>query len=279
LKEEKMELLVMTTVAFVIAIVVRRKEALTLRWQPTRHTWVAVGTGMLAFALSASLLLFDGWPPAALVIMYGLIYVVCGFVIPWGYTLLVEQDTPAAMGLTRERRVISLILSLVLAGLFSPIIIFEADLSAIGWVQVVKASFVLTGAGGLFELFLYYGFIHLRLEKAFGTIPAILMTSAIYVLWHVGTQLPLEANPVAALWKLFLVGVMFQSVFSITRNLLTIWPFFHAVGVMLDFAVNIGAVEQASREFPWAVGTVALMVITGAALALFVRRQSKGSRL
>jgi membrane protease YdiL (CAAX protease family) len=270
-----MELLVTAAVAFVIAVVVRRREAFVLRWQPTRHTWIAVGTGMLAFAFSASLLLFDGWPPTALVIMYGLIYVVCGFAIPWGYTLLVERNTPAAMGLTREKWVISLILSLVLAGLFVPIIILEGDLGAVGWVQVAKASFVLTGAGGLFELFLYYGFIHLRLEKAFGTIPAILVTAAIYVLWHVGTQLPLEADPVAALWKLFLVGVMSQAVFSITHNLLTIWPFFHAVGVMLDFAVNIGAVEQVSARLPWAVGTVVAMVVIGIVLAVVRREASR----
>jgi len=36
-----MELLVIAVIAFVIAIVVRRKEALLLRWQPTRHTWAA----------------------------------------------------------------------------------------------------------------------------------------------------------------------------------------------------------------------------------------------
>jgi hypothetical protein len=105
-----MELLVIAAIAFVIAIVVRRKEALALHWQPTQHTWVAVVTGLLAFAFSASLLLFEEGSVVARIIHNGLIYVVCGFVIPWGYTLLVERDTPAAMGLTRERWVISLIL-------------------------------------------------------------------------------------------------------------------------------------------------------------------------
>ena len=267
------QMLITATVIFVIAIFIRRKEALVLRWQPTRHTWVAVGTGILAFALSASLLLFDADSVAAQVIHYGLIYVVCGFAIPWGYTLLVERNSPAAMGLRRERWVTSLILGAVMAGLFSPIMIFEADLGAIDWAAFGKAAFVLTGAGGLFELFLYYGFIHLRLEKAFGTIPAILLTSAIYVLWHVGTQLPLEADPVAALWKLFLVGVMSQSLFSITRNLLVIWPLFHAMGVMIDFTVNIGMVERVSARLPWAVGTVIAMAVTGAVLAWIIRQR------
>jgi len=270
-----MELLVIAVIFFLVALVVRRKEAFQFRWQPMRHTWVAVGTGLLAFAFSASLLLFKEGSVVTRVIHYGLIYIVCGFVIPWGYTLLIERDTPAAMGLKRERWVLSLILSLVAAGLFVPILIFQGNLGGIGWGQVAKASFVLTGAGGLFELYLYYGFIHLRLEKAFGTIPAILVTAAIYMLWHAGTQLPMEPDPVDAVWKLFLVGVMSQSLFSITRNLLTIWPFFHAIGVMLDFAVNLEAVGQVVGDLPWAIGAVAVMVATGVVLTWIVQRQSR----
>jgi len=33
---------------------------------------------------------------------------------------------------------------------------------------------------------------------------------------------------------------MYQSVFSPTCTLLIVWPVFHAVGVMIDFSVNIG---------------------------------------
>jgi len=266
------EILIIGAIFFVIALVVRRKEAFRFRWQPTRHTWVAVGAGLLAFVFSASLLLFEPGSLPAQLIHNGLIYVVCGAAIPWGYTVLVERETPAALGLKRERWVLSLILSLVVAGLFVPMLFFEGDLASVGWGNVARASFVLTGAGGLFELFLYYGFIHLRLEKAFGTIPAILLTSAIYVLWHTGTQLPLEPDPLYAVWKLFWVGVMSQSLFSMTRNLLVIWPLFHAVGVMLDFAVNIGAVNDIVGDLPWAVGVVATMAVITVGLTVISAR-------
>jgi membrane protease YdiL (CAAX protease family) len=273
------EILIIGAIFFVIALVVRREEAFRFRWQPTQHTWVAVGAGLLAFVFSASLLLFEPGSLPARLIHNGLIYVVCGAAIPWGYTILVERETPAALGLKRKRWVLSLILSLVVAGLFVPMLFFVGDLARVGWGIVAYASFVLTGAGGLFELFLYYGFIHLRLEKAFGTIPAILLTSAIYVLWHVGTQLPLEPDPLYAVWKLFWVGVMSQSLFSLTRNLLVIWPFFHAVGVMLDFAVNIGAVEGIVHELPWAVGVVVVMVVIGVGLAVVSKRNRERERL
>jgi membrane protease YdiL (CAAX protease family) len=263
-----MEILIIGAIFFALALVVRHKEAFRFRWQPTRHTWVAIGTGLLAFVFSASLLLFEPGSVPAQLIHNGLIYVVCGAAIPWGYTVLAERETLAALGLKRERWVLSLIISLVAAGLFTPMLFFEGDLASVGWGNVAKAAFVLTGAGGLFELFLYYGFIHLRLEKAFGTIPAILLTSAIYVLWHTGTQLPLEPDPLYAMWKLFWVGVMSQSLISLTRNLLVIWPLFHAVGVMLDFAVNIDGVEKVIGDLPWAVGAVAAMAIIGVSLAL-----------
>jgi hypothetical protein len=89
------------------------------------------------------------------------------------------------------------------------------------------------------------------------------------VLWHVGTQLPLEPDPLYAMWKLFWVGVMSQSLFSMTRNLLVIWPFFHAVGVMLDFAVNIGAVNDIVGDLPWAVGAVVLIAVIAIVLSIF----------
>jgi hypothetical protein len=71
---------------------------------------------------------------------------------------------------------------------------------------------------------------------------------------------------------------MYQSLFSLTRNLLIIWPFFHVAGVMIDFAVNLGAVNEVSVRFPWAVGTLVLMGATAILLAWLARRQlSTGS--
>jgi hypothetical protein len=268
-----MELLVIAAIALLIALVVRRKDALALRWQPTRHTWVAIGTGLLACLFSCLMLLCRPESIADRLIHHGSIYWLCGFAIPWGYVLLVEKSSPASMGLQRHRWPISLVISALMAGLFIPIILTEANPAALGWDNLARAAFILTGAGGLFELFLYYGFIHLRVERAFGTIPAILIASALYTTWHVGTQLPLEADPVAALGKLFLVGLMYQSIFCLTRNLLIIWPLFHLAGVMLDFVVNIGSLEETLRSFPWAVGTVAAMAVTGAVLAWWSRRR------
>lgn len=252
----------MALIAFVCVMVVRRKEAFVVRWQPTRHTWVAVVTGLLVFALSSSLLLFEQGAKIAKFINYVLMWAVCGFAVPWIYSLFAERSQLASMGLTRKRLVLSLILNVVLGGFFVLLMIAEGDPSKIDPVVFGRGTFVLM-IGGLFELFLYYGFIHLRLEKAFGIIPAILITSAIYVSWHTGTQFPMEKDLLEAIWKLFLVGVMYQSVFSITRNLFAIYPFFFAGGVLIDFVIYVEGMEPVSQDFPWAVVTLSLMALCG----------------
>ncbi|MBN2393192.1 MAG: hypothetical protein JXR84_20850 [Anaerolineae bacterium] len=270
-----MEQFFMGLIAFGVVAVVRRKDVLAVRWQPTRDTWAAVGVGMLAFALSASLLFVGTTSLAGRLIHQIGIYVMCGVVLPWGYVLLVERGKLADLGLTREKLGLSLAINVILAALMSLIIIFEADLAAMHWGNFAKAAVALAGAGGLFEAFLYYGFIHSRLDKAFGMVPAIFLTSLIYVTWHTGTQLPLEADPLGAVWKLLWVGVMYQSVFALTHNLWIIWPFFHAVGVMIDFAVNIGEVSRVAAGFPWAVGTLLAMAAVGLLIIQVARRRQR----
>ena len=98
-----METLIMGLVALSAAVFVRREDAFTFRWQPTQSTWAAVGAGMVAFILSALLLLFPYGSEWAHAIHYVGIYAICGFVLPWGYAILVEKNGLPSMGVTPER--------------------------------------------------------------------------------------------------------------------------------------------------------------------------------
>ena len=261
----------MGVMVLAVVLVIKRKDIFEFRWQPERGTWVAVGTGLLAFVLSAVLLLLEPGSLFGHLVLYGGIWAGCGVAIPWVYTLLVEGDTLAGLGLRREKWKQSLLIGLGLAAFFSLVIVFQIDWSAVNWKIVGRSAVVLVGGGGLFELFLFYGFIHLRLEKAFGPLPAIFLTAVIYVLWHTGTQLTLEADPWLAALKLLGVGIMYQGVFSLTYNLFIIWPFFMGMGVMIDFLVNIGDLEVISAAFPWGVGSILVMGF----IMLAVRRATK----
>lgn len=268
-----MEQIIMGLIVFAAVMVVKREQAFRFRWEPDQGTWIAIGTGLLAFLLSGSLLLIDSGSIPGHLILYGSIWVGCGVAIPWGYTLLVERKPMAGLGLRKEKWLSSLLIGLGLAAFFSLVILFQADFENLDWQEVARSAVVLIGAGGLFELFLFYGFIHIRLEKAFGTLPAIFLTSVFYVLWHVGTQLTLEPDPWLGALKLFGVGLMYQSVFSLTYNLLIIWPFFMGMGVMIDFLVNIGELERISAGFPWAIGTLLVMGLVALIIWLFSRNK------
>lgn len=260
----------MSPLALIVALVFRRKEAFAIHWKPDRHTRMAFLVGLAAFALSCLLLAFAPQSWIRALILYVGIWAICGFALPWSYDLLVERSGVAGMGLTRERWKLSLGLNLILGGLFIAVVVVKADWSAINLSEFWAGTLVLL-VGNLFELFLYYGFIHLRLERAFGIIPAILGTAAIYALWHVGTELTMYQQPWLGLAKLFLVGVMYQSVFSITRNLLTIWPFFVGGGVLIDFVLDLDGMDSVAAEWPWAVFVLFLMGLMGLGLAWTAR--------
>jgi membrane protease YdiL (CAAX protease family) len=228
-------------------------------------------------ATSASILLVGPGSTAATAIHYLGIYALLGCAVPWSYTLFVERGSPRDLGLRREGWPAALAINLAMGLLLGLGIVFGPALGSVSARDLAAASFTLL-VGGLFELYLYYGFTHLRLERAFGPIPAILGTAALYSLWHIGTELPLHDDPWRGLGFLFVVGVLYQSVFSLTRHALSIWPFFFLAGVLTDF-LRLGLPDRVTRNLGWATAGWVLMlgipaVLYGAALS----RRSRGRR-
>lgn len=270
-----MDVLIMSVIGLVTVVLVKRRQAFDLRWQPERGTWVAIGTGLLAFALSGSLLFIDRSTVLYRLVLYFGIWTICGIIMPWGYTLLVEKKPLSALGLKAEKLWLSLAVNLALGLLFLLMILAQTDAAAWDLSQVGRAAMVLVVCGGLFETFLFYGFIHLRLKQTFGTLPAILLTTTIYVSWHIGTQLVMESDPWMGALKLFGVGILYQSVFSLTYNLAIIWPFFMGMGVMIDFLINIGEIGVIAEAYPWALGTAGVMVLVMLGCGLLARSLHK----
>ena len=249
--------------AFAAVAIVRRREAVALRWRPDRDTAAAIGTGLLAAAVSAAMLLV---PPRSLardLLHFVGIYGICGGLLPWWYVTRVERAGVSAMGLTRERWLAALAVGLVAGGALGARLLATADFSRATPGYLALASYNLL-VGGLFELFLYYGFLHLRLDRAFGPIPAIVGSAAIYTLWHLGTELPLHEDPRRALALLFAVGLLYHAVFQLTRHLLSIWPFFFLAGVWNDFATQLDFPPVLAERPAWpALSLVLLVAVPG----------------
>ena len=100
------------------------------------------------------------------------------------------------------------------------------------------------------------------MEKAFGIIPAIILTSAFYSLHHAGFQ--------PEFVHLFLVGLMYCSIFYITRNMLIIFPFFWGVGALWDVLVSSEAGDEIKNPVSF---VIALVILSATALWIFYRKR------
>jgi membrane protease YdiL (CAAX protease family) len=67
-----------------------------------------------------------------------------------------------------------------------------------------------------------------RLEDTFGTIPAILLGSALYAAYHIGYGMP-----ASEMVFLFFIGIMFAVVFRLTKNIFILWPIFQPMGQLV----------------------------------------------
>ncbi|MBC8254298.1 MAG: hypothetical protein H8E35_09715, partial [Ardenticatenia bacterium] len=107
----------------------RVENIFRLRWQISRDTGVAFASGLAVIALSTLLLPFRGtaWEGAAFFILRDLAMDFgFGFVLPVAYTLFVEGQPLAELGLTTRRWVANLAVNIVLAVLLAFIFASEA---------------------------------------------------------------------------------------------------------------------------------------------------------
>jgi membrane protease YdiL (CAAX protease family) len=81
---------------------------------------------------------------------------------------------------------------------------------------------------GFFEAIFWRGWVLLRLEEAFGVIPAILLDSLLYAAYHIGYGMPMSEMAF-----LFFIGVMYAVAFRLTKNIFILWPIFQPMGQLV----------------------------------------------
>lgn len=131
-----------------------------------------------------------------------------GIGIPLYWMVVVRQRPVSDLGITRQHWVLSIGLQVVLASLLYWFTLRGTELPP---TEELIPLVALTLAIGFFEAVFWRGWVQLRLEEAFGIIPAILVGSAIYALYHIGYGMGLNE-----MGFLFLVGVMFAVCFRLT---------------------------------------------------------------
>ena len=192
-----------------------------------------------------------------------LMILVLGFFFPLYFTIIENKKSVSVLGIHKKKIVISLAINII-----SAIMLFVMFIS--GNTETIMFSknsfFAITYilVAGVFEMVCIYGFFRYEVERTFGIIPAIIMTAAFYSLHHAGFQ--------PEFLKLFFVGIMYVSVFYITKNIFSIFPFFWGVGAIWDVLINSEAGKQIENIQSFYIAILMLISMLGICIYIYKRK-------
>lgn len=201
----------------------------TFRWKPGRDliavlvSWLLVTATLYTANVIVTPSAGGGMPYFFL--YAGLTALVFGVGLPLYWMVVVRKRTIQDLGITKKYLGISIILQLIFA--------FLQYLPTLAKVEMPSFDKVLPLIGlaiaiGFFEAFFWRGWVLLRLEEAFGLIPAVILGSVLYALYHIGYGMPMSE-----IAFLFIIGVLYAVTFRITKNIFLLWPFFQPMGQMV----------------------------------------------
>jgi uncharacterized protein len=205
------------------------KRIFAVHWKPNKDlavvalSWVLVVAALYAATVIVGTKVWDGMAYFFLYAVVGA--TLCGLGIPLYWMTVVRRRSIADLGLTTKRMGVSLAVQLVLA-----VLLYFATLAKVQLppVEQLLPLVALALTIGFFEAVFWRGWVLLRLEEAFGIIPAILLGSALYAAYHIGYGMPLSEMAF-----LFFIGVMFAVVFRFTKSILILWPVFQPMGQLV----------------------------------------------
>ena len=222
-------------------------------WHFTNETMLALIVGGVMILLSLAMIPFDGERFFDQLMHFLLrdVLMILGLGICFVTTYCTKHHTWRELGMTKEKLRSSLVWNVVLGGALLAMFLSEGVPQGFFKVEnLYAATYILVA--GIFEMLFIYGFLRMAFQKAFGVIPAILLTAAFYSFHHAGFQ--------PEFLHLFFVGIMYVSVFYITKSLWVIFPFFWGVGALWDVLVDSTAGEAIKNsESFW----IAIAILVG----------------
>lgn len=180
--------------------------------------------------------------------------IVVGTLIPVWVVLRQRREGLAGLGIRGRFVVISLVISAVLgAGSVYQAMRMAEQHGVDVWQQLAGNVVV------LWEPLFVFGWVFLRFDRAFGWLPAILLTAAGFVLQHVGSV------PLAAALGFGVFALVAGAVFATVRNLLVLWPLFYPVASTIG-TIQAGVIMDWS-QVGFGAGVLLVQVLILAALA------------
>ncbi len=201
------------------------KDLKFFRWNPDKDLLVVLISWLLVVASLFTATHIVGTDVGG-GLPYFFLYAVLGATIfgvglPLYWMVIVRKRPISSLGLTTKRWK----LSLTLQSMFFLILYFSMPALSLPSIEKLIPLLALALAIAFFEAFFWRGWVYLRLEEAFGIIPALLVGSFLYAAYHIGYGMKLEE-----MIFLFFIGIMFAVIFKITKSILILWPLFQPLG-------------------------------------------------
>ena len=205
------------------------KQLFAFRWRPNRDLAVVALSWILvvgALSLSTYVVGQEFLGGMGYFIMYAVIgATLFGIGLPLYWMVVVNKRPVSDLGLTFQHWKLSLALQIVLTLLVNAPRLLQLRTPVF---QHLFPLLCMALAIGLFEAVFWRGWVQLRLEEAFGVLPAIVIASALYAAYHIGYGMP-----TSVMVFLFFIGLMFAVVFRITKSVLILWPLFQPGGQLI----------------------------------------------
>lgn len=203
------------------------KEISWIHWKPnTKELLVVILSWILVVgAISSATYLATAQNGVLYFLLYALLgATLLGIGIPVVWTVLIRKKSIECLGITKKNLKMSILIQIVLAVILYGNVLTKNSIQLEKLIPLIGLALTI----GFFEAVFWRGWILQRLEDSFGLIPAILLGSLLYSLYHISYGMP-----TSEMIFLFFIGIMFAITFRFTKSIFILWPLFQPIGQLL----------------------------------------------
>jgi membrane protease YdiL (CAAX protease family) len=189
-------------------------QVVLAHWRPSRDSAVALLTE-LGMILSYVAIGRSGDNITVMMLFVAFVVPILTIGVPVCWVGLVKRERLESLGLTLHHWLPAILLGGALSA-------FEVGQVLTGRGSIAPANLwmpqAVAGAVSLWEPLFVFGWLQLRFERDFGVLPAILMASVCFALYHVGF------GSVNMMVGQFFSAVAYATVFRLVTSLFVLWP-------------------------------------------------------
>lgn len=240
----------------------RMKKEELVKFQPSREVLIAVISLFIMWAgYYGDNNTFAGNELYGLVVSMGLIVLTLCVGFPAWWVIVHQKEGLSGLGITNKKWGLAIVIGLALA--------FWRFLQL--RIYIGQEDFVTTllyNGLSIWEVMFIFGWLFTRYQKAFGKLPAIVLTAVSVGLYHVGTL------SVSDILSLCVVIIICGIGFAITNNIFTLWPVYWTIGCSASTLAS--GMKFPDEMVPLAAIVLCIqIVIIGIIQHIYIKRQRK----